>query len=418
MKRTGLMAFLIILTFSGEGFTQEKETVTLTLEGAIELGLKKNLELEGALNAYKAVQSQFLQAISPQPTDYFLENAAIPKPSNLTKGYAERWSGFLQPFEFPVKWILKGVVSRREISAAEKEYELTKYEVIGKIKEGYYNVLLKAKSLDYDTRNVELLKDFHEKAKLRHEVGEAPQIEAMRARVELSKAEGNLYVAEGELELAFKNLNTLLNQPQDMPLLLTDGLIYKKYDLNLSELKKFAEGNHSLIKGAELILASKKAGRSLAYSSFFPDGYIGLYKVHYGDPSEEQKWASQINFTLPIFSFINNFGEIKGAHSNVKEAEAQLRDTKNQVFLAVEKAYKELKAAERQVEIYEGGILAEAEEMYRIANESYTEGEIGYIELLEAQRTLVSTRKEYAVSLYDYQVALSELVKAVGGRLP
>ncbi len=337
---------------------------------------------------------------------------------SITKNFGERWSGFIQNVEFPLKWVFKGIVSRKEINAAEKEFEITKLDVIGKIKEGYYRALLRVKDLEYETGNVKLLKDFYEKAKLRYKMGEAPHIEVLKARVELAKAEGNQFVAKGELGLAYSNLNTLLNQPQDTPLKLTDQLVYREYKLNLSELKQFAEKNHPLVRSSLYNLESKKAGKSLAYTNFLPDGYIGLFRMYFGDSSEGRKWASQIGINFPVFSILKNFGEVKEAKSAVREAEAKLKDTKNQVFLAIEKAYKELIAAERQVKIYEGGILAQAEEMYRIANESYTEGQIGYIELLEAQRTLISTRKEYAFSLYNYQVALSELIKAVGGKLP
>ena len=67
---------------------------------------------------------------------------------------------------------------------------------------------------------------------------------------------------------------------------------------------------------------------------------------------------------------------------------------------------------------YEENIMTEAKEMYRIASISYAEGEAGYIELLEAQRTLTQTRNEYVNVLYNYQTALAALVKEVGGELP
>ena len=61
--------------------------------------------------------------------------------------------------------------------------------------------------------------------------------------------------------------------------------------------------------------------------------------------------------------------------------------------------------------------MKEAEEIYRIANESYTAGQIGYIELLETQRTLTEMQKEYITAVYDYQVALAALIKSAGGTL-
>ena len=62
-------------------------------------------------------------------------------------------------------------------------------------------------------------------------------------------------------------------------------------------------------------------------------------------------------------------------------------------------------------------ILVEAQEAYRIAVRSYEEGEIGNLELLEGQRTLMEVNLSYADALFEYNMALAELEKAVGGGL-
>ncbi len=161
-----------------------------------------------------------------------------------------------------------------------------------------------------------------------------------------------------------------------------------------------------------------KAKRSLAWSGFLPDWWVGIFKVSFGDPAEDKKWASQFGINIPIWFFLKQNGEIKQANAELNTASAQLNHKKNTILLNVDKAYKELKAFEKSVLMYEENILTEAEEMYRIASISYTEGEAGYIELLEAQRTLTQTRNEYVNVLYNYQTALAALVKEVGGELP
>ena len=57
------------------------------------------------------------------------------------------------------------------------------------------------------------------------------------------------------------------------------------------------------------------------------------------------------------------------------------------------------------------------DEVYRIARRSYEEGESGYLDLLEAQRTLIETRSGYIESLFSYNVAIAALEKEVGVRL-
>ena len=45
---------------------------------------------------------------------------------------------------------------------------------------------------------------------------------------------------------------------------------------------------------------------------------------------------------------------------------------------------------------------------------SYQEGDIGGIELIEARRTLVEAQVDYADALFEYDLAVAALEKAVG----
>jgi len=77
----------------------------------------------------------------------------------------------------------------------------------------------------------------------------------------------------------------------------------------------------------------------------------------------------------------------------------------------------QLRVADRQVHIYVENLIGEAEEVYRIASRSYEEGEASYLEVLEAQRILRTTRTEYTQALFEYEAALADMEQAVGGAL-
>jgi outer membrane protein TolC len=62
-------------------------------------------------------------------------------------------------------------------------------------------------------------------------------------------------------------------------------------------------------------------------------------------------------------------------------------------------------------------LIGEAEEIYRIASRSYEEGEASYLEVLEAQRILRTTRTEHTQALLEYAAALADMEQAVGGAL-
>jgi outer membrane protein TolC len=73
--------------------------------------------------------------------------------------------------------------------------------------------------------------------------------------------------------------------------------------------------------------------------------------------------------------------------------------------------------ASNMIQLFEEEMLTQAEEVYNMFLFSYQEGEIGGIELIEARRTLVETRKSYADALYNYDSSLAALEKSIGQTL-
>ena len=80
----------------------------------------------------------------------------------------------------------------------------------------------------------------------------------------------------------------------------------------------------------------------------------------------------------------------------------------------MEEAHRGYTTALHQIQLMEEQIIAQAEEVYRLYLFSYQEGEIGGIELIEAQRTLNEARTAYADSLFDYDMAIASLEKSIG----
>ncbi len=70
--------------------------------------------------------------------------------------------------------------------------------------------------------------------------------------------------------------------------------------------------------------------------------------------------------------------------------------------------------AQKQVQNYVENTMQEVEELVRIATRSYEEGEMGYLEVAEAMRTLNRTKAGYLDVLYDYLSARADVEKAVG----
>jgi cobalt-zinc-cadmium efflux system outer membrane protein len=68
-----------------------------------------------------------------------------------------------------------------------------------------------------------------------------------------------------------------------------------------------------------------------------------------------------------------------------------------------------MQIAKRRVEMYEGGIIQEAESALRVAEAAFRLGERGFIEVLDTQRVLRGARAELLQAYFELQSAATEI---------
>jgi cobalt-zinc-cadmium efflux system outer membrane protein len=75
----------------------------------------------------------------------------------------------------------------------------------------------------------------------------------------------------------------------------------------------------------------------------------------------------------------------------------------------LESAWQALQIARRRVEMFEGGIIKEAENAFRIAESAYRLGERGLMDVLDTQRILRGILADSLQARFDFQVAAAEI---------
>ena len=84
---------------------------------------------------------------------------------------------------------------------------------------------------------------------------------------------------------------------------------------------------------------------------------------------------------------------------------------------AVKREIRHLRLSRETINLFHEGLLNQAEESLKIAELSYKQGEISLIDYLDSQRTYYSILKDYQLSLFDWNIKIAALEKAVGGEL-
>jgi cobalt-zinc-cadmium efflux system outer membrane protein len=81
------------------------------------------------------------------------------------------------------------------------------------------------------------------------------------------------------------------------------------------------------------------------------------------------------------------------------------------LLFELNEAYRTFEMAVHQVDTYKNNILPKTESYFALNKESYDGGALEYLEVLEAQRTLVETKKNYVELLKTLQFSVANLAR-------
>jgi len=406
--------FMFMFGMAGILWTQEAQGTALSLEECIALALKQNPLLLSSFEQYRASLARINQAKAlPQPSLDF-DSDLQPNIFNF-KDSGESYLGFSQTVEFPGKRLLRGKIASRESDEILSEIDLLKLDITFQVKQAFYSLLLAQEKIKYAQQDLELSRDFLNKAELKQAAGDVAKVEVLRALVEASKAANAVKVAQNEKRLAAAMLNFLLGRKKYEPIEVRGEIKRPFVTLEVEELRQRAFSFRPEIKRINFALERETLKKKQAYMSYLPNFDIGISQHRLA--GEQKTWDFTVSLPIPIFFWQPKKGEIAEAEANIESLKKEADHLKNAISLEVEEAYTNASTASNQIRLFEEEILNQAEEVYNMFLFSFQEGEIGGIELIEARRTLIEARKAYADALYNYNLTIAALEKSVGQTL-
>lgn len=412
------VSLLFILLFPVSNlYGQENMTKNLTLQEAIEIGLKSNPEIKASSENISASRGRFWSEISPPQPEIAVSYEYTPLGKSLSN-YNERTFGFSQSFQFPLNYFLKGSKFSKEVEIAYYRLKRTEVIITAQIKSAYYNALAKEEQLKIAEENLRIMEDFFKKAEIRYNVGEGTHLERLTAKVQFAEATNNMEVAKNILRTAYAELNFALGYGQtadEADFMLRDSLFFRESIFSFDDLFNVSLSANQQIKIAELRLSTSSIDKRLARSSLLP----GFNFAYFKQARDGQKgfYGASFGISVPLWFMSDQRGQIQEAAADVIIREAELQSMKNEVYLTIRNAFTDYENNLKQVRFYLNDILPQAEEVYRAATASYGSGEITYIEYLQARQTLIGAKSNYINALFNYNRSIFILEETVGKSL-
>ncbi len=116
--------------------------------------------------------------------------------------------------------------------------------------------------------------------------------------------------------------------------------------------------------------------------------------------------------SLPIFN--RNQGAKAEAAAAITQAERQRQFIESLVRAEVASAYARYQAATQSLKTFEAGVIARSNENIRVLRASYQIGAFRVTDLINEQRRLMDSQREYTEALAERYRALADLQAALG----
>lgn len=167
------------------------------------------------------------------------------------------------------------------------------------------------------------------------------------------------------------------------------------------------------ILGARARLDAATAERSAERWDRLPRLSVG------GSRTEElDRRASTVaaTVTVPLWSW--NGGKIRQAEAALQAEQARLDAASRELTAALSDAWRGCAAGQAAAGRFQGGILPRAEASARTLGRAFELGEAGLLDVIDARRVLLETRREHLDLLLEMQTACGELAALAGLELP
>jgi len=388
------IAVIIALTHLFLGSTNAEEI--LTLDEAIVFAYGNNLRMLEARKGIEAAEGDLITARAlPNPEVEFEIGGRETGLNNI---------GIRQGFDPPGVRDLKSKIAKNEIFIRGESVRIVWSEIYLKVRENYSKIILDKKELELANENLNTLRQFYSRVEIRFQSGKALKNELQRAKIELLEAEINYLAAEKSLEVDKAKLNLLLGRPVDMPFDINEELKEEELELDLKELTNLAFTKRPDIKQEQLNLDSKIKNLAKEQRNRLPSPFVGF------DRRTENDSTVTIGISLPLWDL--NQGGIKRASAEKEMQQVRVEAVKREAVLDVYEAYLDSEAAHRQFGLLKKS-LEEANELLRLADLRYNEGEIDFINFLDQVRTATGTRVKYYTGLFNLNNTISRLEKVI-----
>ena len=427
----GLVAASLIATLAAAQPAPPDETLDFhaaapDLRAYVTAAVENNPALLESHARYQAARQQVPQVSAlPDPVVSFtqalrsVETRVGPQLNSITLSQTFPWFGTLA---------LRGRVALLEATALHHRYQAARRDVVARVKETYYDLGYLDATLGLAREEQSLLEHYETLARARYATGQGLQQAAIRLQAEITRVVDRRHGIERQRGTLAALLNGLLDRPAEEPVPTVPSLERPVAAIDRERLHGLGERHRHEIRAATALVESGEQAIELARRSARPDftATVGMTNVGRRDDAAglpplpdngRNSLTVSLGVSLPLWGTKYRAG-VEQANEELRAHARHRTAARNAMGTEIQHAVVRLETLGRQIDLLDTVLIPQTEEALRATETAYETGQLGVLELLDSERTLIDVRSLRARYLSDLLIALTALERAIGTRVP
>ncbi len=437
------MSVLILFAAMTATTSLSQETLSLTVEKAIQLGLENSKVVHASLMRVNYADAKEAEVnASRLPSLKFgagYTRLSDTPPFSVTLPQQLGGNTFVLAPSLVNNYALKATVEQAlftgfRLSAAsdaaeynslatEQDHVRVKSDLVYNVRASYW-LLFKAMEIKkVNDENVAQVKSHLKDVQSMLDQGMATTNDLLKVQVQLSDAQLRQIESNNNVQLATIGLNNTLGIPLQTKVAI-DTDIKHAAEINVSDLSSLiakANEHRPELKASEYRVKASEAGITAAKSGWWPQIYLAA-NYNYNRPNQriqptqdnfKDTWDVTLGVSLDVWNWGKTLHQSDQASAQYEEAKDGFSQAKDAITLELTQVYLNLNQAKERIGVASQGVK-QAEESYRVTNTRFKEGLAQNSDLLDAEVALLQARTNSTQALVDYELAEARLQKAIG----
>ena len=399
----------------------------LTLDEAIQIALENHPSIKASkerIGAQEAVVGQQMSAYYPtiSMTNFYQTGnqagTSVGVTNNAVETYLARTAVNMTLYNFGKR---EGNVqsARDTLDATNFNYKTTVDGVVLGVKQAYFTYLGLRALVKVGEETVKSRQLLANQAQGFYEVGTRARIDVARAESNLYLSEANLITAQNAVKIAWAVLKNAMGI-RDLPERpLVEDVTMTPIAYSLDQAKEIAFASRPELRSFDAQRKAQDQLIAVARRQHLPDIiFDGNYRRSNSSVAESTfpllgAWQIQLSLLIPIFDGFRTTNRVQETLHTYYVIKSQEELQRQQVALDVEQAYLRLVELQERIKANESALNA-AKENLDLANGRYQVGVGSIIEATDAQTLYTDAQTTYIRTLYDYKIAEAAFIRAIG----